>query len=707
MNVRGRQIEGSDENCLAILLPRFGATNKVGAETATGGDAAWIAIVLRAQGESFSVIAEREVRGHDLHGNGFANWLAPHRPKRAIAVLPASATVCRTCSLPPAQGEQLISALRLQAETALLGSVPSHRIGMAMVPDTSARANAARQGLIVAWPETATIIDVPELPPTCELRYVPILACLVALLDGEMPSSPLIRASREDGSVIFLLGTPNGLLMRSTREDGSDAKVWRDGVQRAAAETLLASNRSADEIRTLQAELEPQFSGAHQGAVSFFPSSVTRIVSTRLAGGRTGEPAKDLDRTIALGAALVATGPLAGLATIRRSLPTPPLHPLERADRWLAVPRNTLAVVFAAMLVFMFGPLAFSAMRYGVLRLKVRDPAKIESLNRDTQQSVAVYRQLQKEAWPMTKLLGDLSNSLPEGIDVEMIQIAHGDGVLLKGVAKPFDQKEADGKSTRLSAAEELTRMESMLRSTKIFTNAQYKWDPDDAKGYRTFTLTCNVTQPTRNVAWGSNEDYAKVPYRDRKYPNWREIEKGNHPTPGAGDRASNSSASEDEPSRPATKPAEVAHASPDPKALADASKSDAPKVTVPPKGDGATGDGAKVDGEGDEAPAQETTPLPNRGIGRAKPTPPPGDAPGEKPTTAEPSKPGQPATPTIEVPGPFSDEEIKALSKSEAQALLGKISRARQLPTLDEETKKRLKEDFQRVLAQAKAASS
>ncbi len=62
--------------------------------------------------------------------------------------------------------------------------------------------------------------------------------------------------------------------------------------------------------------------------------------------------------------------------------------------------------------------------------------------------------------------------------------------------------------------------------------------------------------------------------------------------------------------------------------------------------------------------------------------------------------------TPPDSIPGPFTDQEIAAMSKAEAQATLGLISRARQVPGLGREVQERLKSDFQRVLKQAKDAN-
>ncbi len=659
---------------------------------------AWRAIVLRHESEKFSVIAERDVPTGD---EGFAAWLAPLKPSKLLVVLPPSATVCRLCTLPPTQGEQLTSALRLQAETALLGSVSTHRVGMCALPGAiggtggpsgPGSMGGGRQGVIVSWPVSATVAEIPDAPAHCDVRYVPVVASLLGLLGGESPTTPLIRADREDGTIIFIIGTASGLLLRSTLEDASDLAQWREGIQRAAAETLLAADRGADEIRSLQAEIAPQLDRATDGSFIVLPASVATAFSRYLPGGRTGDISKDADRTIALGAALAATGPLAGLTSMRGTLPVPPPHPLERVSRWLAVPRNMLAVLFVAMLVFLFGPLGFSGLRYGILSWKLPDVEKVAALNRETQQSVLVYRQLQQEAWPMTKLLGDLSNSLPEGIEIEMVQLAHGDGVTLKGVAKPFTEKAADGKASQeLSAQDQLTRMETMLRATRIFTNAQYKWGDRDSRGYVDFSLNCDVSQPTRVVAWDKKQDFAQTTLRERKYPNLHEIEKGNQA--GASDAgrtvatAPDENSSATEATEPRSVPSASSRAAVEPPATAtpDAESTEKPETI-------ASADGAAS--------------MPSRGIGRTKHE---GDNPadGSPGKGGDPSKPAQPsAGPAVEVPGPFSDEEIKALTKGEAQTLLGEISRARQLPTLDEDTKKRLREDFQRVLARAKVAT-
>ncbi|MBL9149741.1 MAG: hypothetical protein JNM94_13710 [Phycisphaerae bacterium] len=669
MTQRGRTIETADDRVMLIAVP----TGDTGS--------AWHVFIVRGEGSTLSLIAERSATAGD---GSVAGWARSHRPARALVVLPASATVCRTCPLPPTQGEQLASALRLQAETALLGGVPWHRVATAALPSQSATPTG-RQGVILAWPETADIPEPPTLPDSCEIRYVPIVASLLALFRGEAPASPLVAATREDGSIVLIFQGTADLVIRSAREDGSDASAWREGVQRVTAETLLNADRSADDVRALHAQLATQQASSPDGSFVLLPSNIADAISRQLPGGRTGNAEKDRARMIALGTSLVVSGPLSGLAAIREAIPSAPPSKFEAVTAWLASPRNTMLAVFIATLVFLLGPLGFSALRYGILRMKVSEPEKLEALNRQTEQSVLVYKQLSTEAWPMTKLLGDLSNSLPEGIEIETLQLGYGEGLMLRGYAKPFEQKGATGTPVKRTATEELIRLESLLRSTQIFTNTQSKWEDERANGYRGFQLNCSVVTPTKIVQWAKDEDYALNSLRDRRYPNWRDVEKGSAPAPHVDEPAATASA-EKEPERVATKPA--------------TESSETETETKPDDRTMASGDDASTPGHPEGAGEIPPAAAPARGIGRApRPNPDQPAGNGENP------RPSQPAsTPAVEIPPPVADEELNAMSKSDAQALLGKLSKARQLPNLDEPTKTRLREDFNRVLSYVKS---
>ena len=54
-------------------------------------------------------------------------------------------------------------------------------------------------------------------------------------------------------------------------------------------------------------------------------------------------------------------------------------------------------------------------------------------------------------------------------------------------------------------------------------------------------------------------------------------------------------------------------------------------------------------------------------------------------------------------VPDAFTDEQLAAMSKEEARTLLSEISKARRRNELDADTRKRLADDFQRILEHLK----
>ncbi len=64
------------------------------------------------------ILAWREF--DDARSGQITEWLAEHGAKRVVGVLPASAVVCRTCSLPDIDALDLQRALDLQAEAQLV-----------------------------------------------------------------------------------------------------------------------------------------------------------------------------------------------------------------------------------------------------------------------------------------------------------------------------------------------------------------------------------------------------------------------------------------------------------------------------------------------------------------------------------------------------------------------------------------------------------
>lgn len=724
MNRRGRQNEIADERCTLVLVPRMRSNKNRASEV--GG---WNAFVFRIADENYSVLGERTIEASA--SVSLVSWLEAWRPARVIAVLPPSATVCRMCTLPPAKGDQLASALRLQSETAFMGGIPTHRLAMAALPEMprTAEEPGSRQGVILGWPDTSTLPVLPELPNYAELTFTPTIACLVSLLRGLPPSEPLVRVDREEGTLLFMLGGSNGLVLRSTLEANDDDATWRDSIVRTSAETLLSNDASVDEITALRSQLESKLNADQTTGATFLalPSSVRDLVLRRIPGSST----IDAERATALGAAMLSVtqgtpGALGELGGMRASLPKPKPQPIQLALQRLQSPKVAAWTIGVSIAVFVLAPLAAAAVRNGILRLKLDNLEAYEAENRATKQKAALYATLSKTTWPMTKLLGDLSNAMPDTIDVETIQVNSGQGITIRGVAKSTEKPE------HLTGKEVVLAFESRARDTGIFNEFQYDIDAEDGRGQCNFTLVCSVKDPNKLYAWKDQDDNAKTSRRDRLYPNWAEIEKGRGGASGSAASASGDAKSEEHSGRltppksdregsgrdagksaeakPETKPADLKPGDMkpdpkhDPKHDPKAGGRRDPKADPNGEEEGDPTEVKPVDGAGTEPPSEADPVKPgasnDRGINR-RPRPTETNPDG----TPKPATP-QPSVPKVDVPAAFTDEELAAMTKDQAKELLAKIAAARQGPPLDPEIADRLKADFQRVLNRLKSNS-
>jgi len=684
--------ETRDPNRLAVLLPR--------------GDG-WAAVAVARTDGGWRFDSQ-----HDC-GAGFEIWLSQQSIGRVLTVLPARETVCRTFTLPAASDEQLELALRLQAEAALLGGVPPHRVGMGVLPST---ADAKfRQGLVLAWPESMSTRELPALPPDLPVTFVPELACLSALVLGEGRAAGItVAGDRSDGSVVLIVPTPSGdggteLAIRSTREDGSDPEGWKAALVRAARETLMSANVPTAASEAMVAEFAGRVAAQDTDRTVVVPQVAERVATQVLPAADELSP---MDRITVAGALAASAGPLVAFTRLLREIPRAKVHPVQAAIDRISEPRVAGRILIAAVLVVMIAPLALAAARYGILSLKVDDLDALERSNRITRQQVAMYRELRTNAWPMGKVLGDLANAMPEGVDVDTISIGQSEGVTVRGVAKPTDIKDAAGKKESLDAAEVVGRMQHELEDSGIFRRAKYEFKAEDGRGWREFTMTCEVNGPTRQPSYTPEDDFAVRTLRDRRYPNWREIE-GSEGGGGGGSPPDDARTSNDRTGRaPAAPPAE---ADADGPAGDEGSSGEEETTEVADSGEASGEDGGKgTTAAGDAGDAAAA--VVSRGIGRRSSTRGNGGGSGSgggsdsggaaEGTRGGPATPAQPtAGVNVEIPPPMTDEEIGALWKSDALALLNRVAKARQSPSIDADTKNRLRADFDRLMQHIRKA--
>jgi hypothetical protein len=104
----------------------------------------------------------------------------------------------------------------------------------------------------------------------------------------------------------------------------------------------------------------------------------------------------------------------------------------------------------------LLSPLAFGAARVWLVNAKARGGAERLRAQDQSARQQAMIEQLAISRWPMTKLLADVSASVPQGITVESLRIATDQGVQIQGTAE---------------SAELVSTMQSNLNATKLLSN--------------------------------------------------------------------------------------------------------------------------------------------------------------------------------------------------------------------------------------------
>jgi hypothetical protein len=667
--------------------------------------------LLVRKGASPSVAEARVFGAGDW--SGLHQWLDANRCNDLRLVLPTAAVLVRTVVLPQTSQAQMLAALALQAEGFFLGSVPQHRLGLAVGPQGSGGGEAERQGFILAWPTAQagtgapatagpTASPVGDLPARLEAitRYIPEPAALLPLASGDLP---VLVADRRDGSIAIAMrsaGNPNRLVVRAAREE-STGESWNDGLRRAIAETALNAGVPTSEIAACVAGAKAL---AEQSGdrVMIIDASVRQRLSSRITVGlpEAREEQWWRDWAIALGAAVSAVGPMADLCRLRRheagAEPTPVARLIERYSS----PTRAVRVVVVAMLLVMLSPIAFSWLRMKVYEWKMpMEPAAFERAQRLTERRVAHYEALSDpgRALPVTKLLGDLAVATPDGIEIESIQISTSGGVTIRGYAKPQGE---------VRAQDSINTMQRLMDSSGVFRGTTWNYQAPDARNLIRFNMTSRIDGATRVAKYEETRDWSIKTLAQRKYPS----DDGETIDSTGGSTAGLAAGSTPAASTPA--PSEV---TPPPAATLAGESGGEPVAPVRESTPLARGDDQPADGT-DAGPVDPSTPIGStpasgRGIGRRGPDGAP--AGGERPVAtgsagagAGGGGPGA-AAPVAQVPPVITDEEIKAMSKEELQLRLSEIANARRRQDLDEETRTRIANDFKRVLDALRAKGS
>lgn len=631
----------------------------------------------------------REIVGHCSFSGPSAlaeasGWIAAQTAAMTVIMLPGSEVICRTIAMPTGSKEQLEMALRLQIENLLLGGSARWRTDGAILPATSA--DSARTALVVEWPNSH------KVPPALDdfiksgaTGFAPPIAGLVPLTTGALAmgarESLAIFLERSEGSISIAYSDGIKGALRIVREDGSDHEAWRASVVRATCETLILADFSESAVDGVRAALEAALDTSDDGLLAPLAGGFDSFHAL-LPGTPTDE---EWWRT---------SGVLAGMAlAVRSSLDRLcSLQAYEKVTRpgffphllQLASTRKFAirAAIAALVLLALFPPAASGARLLYLMWLLPEPEAFARVLDRSDQQG-AMYLDYEKYAWPMTKLLGDVASTTPEGIELETISIAQGGPVSISGNAKP--------RGDSASASEAILTMESQMRESGVFDRVEKSWDAPNANGVIKFDLTAAIVKPSLVPNYPEAQDFAKLTLRDRKYGP-ADSDAATTPTTQPSAAVTNDGAAGvvaaarvgagEGTTAPGAVPAAPANQG-----------SGAATLAAPSTASGSAGSAPGASGESAVAVADPA------GDGRRRPV---RGASSSAPDIARRGRPGaEPAAPVV--PEPLSDEQIEAMSQAEAREAAGRVSSARGMAGIDEATEQRLKAEFYKLLARAR----
>jgi hypothetical protein len=582
-----------------------------------------------------------------------------HEAGRVIEVLPGSHVVCRTCTLPNAEDDQLEEALLLQAEALVPEETPEHRRAAAVLP--TAPGETSRAGIIVTWPETnghptPQRTTAPERP----VHHAPDVAAIAALLDGRRPADPLLWLDRSTGAVAIAVTHPNGAVLRSTREEAEDGTEWCRCIARTLAETALNAGHSGAFAEKLLQDHGGTIGAIGAGdAALLLPAEILEHAATEVDGlpaeAVGGDAAWWSRYGIALGVLIAATNDLAPLTTLERApIVERPSLVMQAATR-LSTPRAAVMTALACLGIMAVVPVLASGTRLALLKQRYPDLATQTVAIAETRGQLAMYTALEDEAWSMTKLLSDVVCNTPEGIDLFSIRLVQSDGSFaVTGEARSHDS---------LSAPEIVALMQEHLRDSRLFGEIRLNLGDGNNYGHYKFDLSGKVTAPHWRSPYEVENDFARWTLAKRQAgegPPEETKEPEEKPTEDPAD--TRTVAADPEPRDPAPRddPPDEATASAD----TDSDGSTASRTRARPVGPGSVGGGG-----GDSR--SDTDSRGGRGPG-----------------------PGA-------IPEPLTDAQITAMTIEEIRAHQILISNARKRtrrgddPALDE----RLKNDFDRLM--------
>jgi hypothetical protein len=589
------------------------------------------------------------------------------------------------------------------------------------VPDGSTGAEE-RLGIVLEWKPGGAV----QLPPGLKAddgrraTHGPVaprvtFTAPVAGLLGLMSADGLGRAARmcidvqpSTGSVAVVASREGHLVARTLIERSDDASEFAGAISEAVNDTAMLGHWSEDDLIAARRAMPAAFAQGFAGLAG----------ADALGSALAGAPDDAAWRA--------QFGDLAGVALALRSPLSPllGLMPIEpRRSQGLLIdalarmdsPAFTKRALIAAGLAVVFGPMAVAGLRLAWLNFRLADADAFEASMVSSERRIALYGQVDKLGWPMSKLLSDIACTTPDGIEIESINIDHGSNVQVRGLARGVGE---------LSSVDAIVVMEERMRASKVFSRIVKSWE--EPKGGSTeFSITAQVADPMLIVRYSESQDYGKKSLAEQRWgpvdADGFLIEAGSAP---AAPTPTTPVASGDQ--QPvAVVPDMVAGDAPGvgvptvvtngepvaastgarttPAGAAAAAASEAARAPAAASGETnvASAGGGAAEAANDAAPA-EADGESREGRGGRR-----GGLPGASGPT-EASRRGRPAVGAAQpaeqpIPPALTQDQVDAMSRDEARDMLIKIAAVRQRDGLDEETTARLKKDFDMLKARTR----
>jgi Tfp pilus assembly protein PilN len=437
-------------------------------------------LALHRQGDSFSVLIldpapalkvleTRRVAPSEL-ASKIAAMVRQHSVRQIVRVAPGARTMCRVAMVPEGEGPrvQLAGVVALLAEAQLPETLESYRRAGGVIADAP-RAEG-RTTLLTGWmgtptDEPATLVGAKERVSQSWIAPAAALAALRGL--SRSPGSALVAyADGFDGSVSLIGESQGRPVARVWVDDNTTDESWSSAVSRAAPGLAPASSPRRKGLLLCAEELSRDIRAGVEGVAG--ESSWLSSFGVALGAALTASSEDPAQRSLA---ALHAVAP-----AIREPAPA-------RFLRWIARPGRAAGVLVASLVLALGVPLGIAWARHEIVAKKAATLEDQKKGRKDLDRRAAVYSELEKSRWPMTKVIATISAAAPEGVTLTNFRLAteQSPSLSVQGTAKSQAQ---------------IDQFQANLNRTGRFRGANVNRSESKADVGYTFDLSADIANP-------------------------------------------------------------------------------------------------------------------------------------------------------------------------------------------------------------------